>query len=95
LLPGVVAYPIWFASDGKSFLYRVASRSDVTFYRQAWRDGQLVGKAQVAVRLPFAFPFYYATGDAYDFSRDLSTIVYAPARRRNSSFPHRLSATRV
>jgi Tol biopolymer transport system component/predicted Ser/Thr protein kinase len=74
LLPGVAAFPIWFARDGRSFLYPGASRSDVTFYRQAWRDGQLLGKPQVALRLPFAF---HASGNAYDFSRDLSTIVYA------------------
>jgi eukaryotic-like serine/threonine-protein kinase len=73
LLRGVTAFPIWFARDGKSFLYAVASRNDVTFYREAWRDGQLIGKTQVALRLPFAF-FADANND---FSRDLSTIVYA------------------
>ena len=26
---------------------------------------------------PFAFPLSYHNGNAYDFSRDLSTIVYA------------------
>ena len=65
-----------FARDGKSFLYPVASRSDVTFYRQAWRDGQLIGKPEIALKLPFAFHQVYQ-GSAYDFSRDLSTIVYA------------------
>jgi Tol biopolymer transport system component/predicted Ser/Thr protein kinase len=74
LIPGVAAFPVRFAGDGESFLYPVASRSDVTFYRQAWRDGHLIGKPQVALRLPFAF---HASGNAYDFSRDLSTIVYA------------------
>jgi Tol biopolymer transport system component len=74
LIPGLAAFPILFARDGKSFLYPVASRSDVTFYRQAWRDGQLIGKPQVALRVPFAF---HASGNVYDFSRDLSTIVYA------------------
>ena len=84
LLPGVAAYPVHFARDGKSFLYPVASRSDVTFYRQAWRDGQLIGKPIVALRLPFAF---HASGNAYDFSRDLSTLIYArPGAKPTSTF---------
>jgi hypothetical protein len=29
------------------------------------------------VKTPFTFPLTYGTGNAYDFSRDLSTIVYA------------------
>jgi len=57
-------------------LYPVTSRSEVTFYRQAWRDGKLVGKPQVALKRPFAFGLTYQ-GNAYDFSRDLSTVVYA------------------
>jgi hypothetical protein len=62
--------------DGKSFLYPVASRGEVTIYRQGWRDGKLVGTAHVALTVPFAFNLFYH-GNAYDFSRDLSTIVYA------------------
>jgi len=65
-----------YARDGKSFLYPVASRNEVTFYRQTWSDGKLLGKPQVALKLPFAFSSFYQ-GNAYDFSRDLSTIVYA------------------
>jgi hypothetical protein len=76
LLPGVVTFGSIFARDGKSFLYAVASRGEVTIYRQPWRDGRLIGAAQVALKVPFAFPLSYA-GNAYDFSRDLSTIVYA------------------
>ena len=30
-----------------------------------------------ALRVPFALPTFYAGGNAYDFSRDLSTVVYA------------------
>jgi len=77
LLPGVVTFIASFARDGKSFLYPVASRGEVTIFRQPWRDGKLTGAAQVALKVPFAFPLVYATGNAYDFSRDLSTIVYA------------------
>ena len=35
------------------------------------------GSPQVALKVPFAFPLDYANGNAYDFSGDLSTIVYA------------------
>jgi serine/threonine protein kinase len=77
LLPGVGTFFPSFARDGKSFLYAVASRGEVTIYRQPWRDGKLIGAPQVALKVPFAFPLDYAYGNAYDFSKDLSTIVYA------------------
>ena len=76
LLSGVVTVGAIFARDGKSFLYAVASSSEVTIYRQPWRDGKLMGTPQVAFKVPFSFPLDY-NGNAYDFSRDLSTIVYA------------------
>jgi hypothetical protein len=77
LLPGVVTFNTIFARDGKSFLYAVASRGDVTICRQLWNDGKLTGTPEVALKAPFTFPLTYSTGNAYDFSRDLSTIVYA------------------
>lgn len=77
LLPGVITHGVTFARDGKSFLYAVASRGEVTIYRQLWGDGKLIGAPQVALKVPFAFPVFYFNGNAYDFSRDLSTIVYA------------------
>ena len=40
LLPGEVTYSAIFARDGKSFLYAVASRGEVTIYRQPWKDGK-------------------------------------------------------
>ena len=76
LLPGVETVQPRFARDGKSFLYPVATPAEVTFHRQAWRDGKVIGKPEVALKLPFAFSLFYQ-GNAYDFSRDLSTIVYA------------------
>jgi hypothetical protein len=76
LLPGVVTFTITFARDGKSFLYAVASRGEVTIYRQLWKDGKNIGMPQVALKVPFTFPLIYR-GNAYDFSKDLSTIVYA------------------
>jgi serine/threonine protein kinase len=77
LVPGAVTHGVTFARDGKSFLYAVASRGEVTIYRQLWRDGKNIGAPQVALTVPFAFPLFYAAGNAYDFSRDLSIIVYA------------------
>ena len=76
LLPGVKTSNVTFALDGKSFLYAVVSRREVTIYRQPWQDGRLIRSPQVALKVPFAFPLAYR-GNAYDFSRDLSTIVYA------------------
>ena len=76
LLLGVETWMARFGRDGKSFLYPVTSGSEVTFYRQGWRDGQLIGKPPVVLKLPFAFHQAYQS-NAYDFSRDLSTIVYA------------------
>jgi serine/threonine protein kinase/Tol biopolymer transport system component len=77
LLPGVVTHGAIFARDGKSFLYAVASRGEVTIYRQLWSDGKTIGQPQAALKVPFAFPIFYFNGNAYDFSPDLSTIVYA------------------
>jgi hypothetical protein len=76
LLSDVVTNGVFFARDGKSFLYAVASRGEGTIYRQSWSDGKLIGSPQVALKVPFAFRLDYV-GNAYDFSRDLSTIVYA------------------
>jgi len=77
LLPGTVTFSAVFAPDGKSILYAVASRGDVTIYRQLWGDGKITGEPQIALKVPFAFPLNYSGGNASDFSRDLSTIVYA------------------
>ncbi len=76
LLPGVVTFSILFARDGKSFLYAIPSRHDVTIYRQNWQAGKLIGQPQVALKLPFAFPLI-SGGNAYDLTRDLTTVVYA------------------
>jgi serine/threonine protein kinase len=76
LMPGLRTLMVRFSKDGKSILYMTASRGEATIYRQAWRDGKLLGPAQPAVKLPFAFRQGYS-GNAYDFSKDLSTVVYA------------------
>jgi serine/threonine protein kinase len=76
LVPGVITFGLTVANDGKSFMYAVPSRSDVSIYRQNWQDGKAIGQPQVALKLPFAFPLTTG-GNAYDFTRDLSTVVYA------------------
>jgi len=78
LVPGAVTFGVVTGKDGKSFSYAIPSQQDVTIYRQGWVDGKLVGKPHVALKLPFAFPLV-SGGNAYDFSSDLSTIVYARA----------------
>ena len=77
LLPGVTTHGAIFARDGKSFLYAVASSGEVTIYRQPWKEGKLVGSPHAALKVPFAFQVAYLGGNAYDFTNDLSTIVYA------------------
>jgi len=76
LLPELSTLVVHFSSDGKSILYLGASRGETTIYRQPWHDGKLTGPAQAALKLPFAFRQGYS-GNAYEFSKDLSTVVYA------------------
>jgi serine/threonine protein kinase len=78
LVPGVVTFGVVFDKDGKSFTYAVPSQHDVPIYRQGWQDGKVVGKPQLVLTLPFAFPLV-SGGNAYDYSRDLTTVVYARA----------------
>lgn len=76
LIPGLATFVVHFSQDGKSLLYPVASRGEMAIYRQPWKDGKLAGSAQVALKLPFTFRQDYA-GNAFDFSKDLSTVIYA------------------
>jgi len=76
LVPGVTS-GVNSARGGKSFLYGIASHGEVTIYRQAWKDGKIIGTPQVALKVPFNVSLTYTQGNSYDFSRDLSTIVYA------------------
>ena len=78
LVQGVVTFGVVNGKDGKSFLYAIPSQQDVTIYRQGWQDGKSIGKPQVALKLPFAFPLV-SGGNAYDFSSDLATVIYARA----------------
>jgi Tol biopolymer transport system component/predicted Ser/Thr protein kinase len=76
LVPGVVTFGLVRAPDGKSFAYAVPGQRDVAIYRQNWQNGKAVGQPRVALRLPFAFPLI-SSGNAYDFTGDLGTVVYA------------------
>jgi hypothetical protein len=76
LLPQLSTLVVHFSSDGKFILYLAASHGETTLYRQPWHDGKLAGPPQVAFKLPFAFRQGYA-GAAYDFTKDLSAVVYA------------------
>jgi serine/threonine protein kinase len=76
LMPESNLFVVHFSPDGKSVLYLVASRGETTIYRVPWHDGKLAGSPQAAVKLPFAFHQGY-NGNAYDFSKDLSSVVYA------------------
>jgi serine/threonine protein kinase/Tol biopolymer transport system component len=76
IMPGVSTIEAKFSRDGNSVLYTVALRGETTIYRQPWKNGKLTGPVQAALKVPFVFPEMYR-GNAYDFSRDLSTIVYA------------------
>ena len=76
LLPGIVTFGARYAPDGRSVIYAVAARGQVTFYRQTIDGDKAVGNPQLALTLPFAFPFNYVSGNAFDFSPDLSTIIY-------------------
>ncbi len=76
LLPDLDTLMIHFSTDGRSFLYLIASHGETVIYRQPWREGKLSGPAEPVMKLPFAFRQGYG-GNAYDFSKDLSMVVYA------------------
>lgn len=78
ILPDVTTFIVRFAPDNESFLYAVPGPQELTIYRQAWdgEAGRVVGAPVLELRLPFNSPLTYF-GNAYDFSPQLSTIVYA------------------
>jgi Tol biopolymer transport system component len=76
LLPGIETFMLRMAADGKAFLYAVEARGEIIFFRQEWADGKRIGEPRIALKLPFAFPILSFAGNTYDFSPDLSMIVY-------------------
>ena len=75
LVPGASTFSALFSTDGKSILYATSDRGQVNIHRRQWHDGQISATDEIALKVPFAFSFNYG-GNGYDFSRDLSTIVY-------------------
>lgn len=41
-----IAFSVRMAPDGKSFIYAVAGRDEILFYRQRWQDGKCTGEIQ-------------------------------------------------
>jgi len=76
LIPDAETLVVHFSSDGRSILYLTPARDGATIYRIPWHDGKLTGPAQVAVKLPFAFRLGFS-GNGYEFTKDLSTVIYA------------------
>jgi Tol biopolymer transport system component len=76
LAPELNTLVVHFSADGKSILYFAPGRGEGTIYRRSWHDGKLTGPVVPALKIPFSFRVGYA-GNAYDFSKDLSTVVYA------------------
>ncbi len=76
LLPDVSTSMIRVSEDGKSFFYAIEGGKETMFYRQGWENGKLIGKPEVAMEVPFTLFSEIEEKNAYDFSPDLSTIVY-------------------
>jgi hypothetical protein len=76
LVPDVGNYVVKFARDGQSVLYAVSSPGYVAIHRLPFKNGRIAGPNQIALQIPFGFAQDYQ-GNAYDFSRDLSAVVYA------------------
>lgn len=55
LLPGVETFMVHVSNDKKAFIYAVAGKGEILFYRQEWNDGKLIGEPKLALKLPFAF----------------------------------------
>jgi serine/threonine protein kinase/Tol biopolymer transport system component len=65
-----------FSADDKYVLYVAASKGDMVIFRLAFAGGKPGSTAQPVMKLPFRFQQGYG-GNAYDFSKDLSTFIYA------------------
>ena len=77
LVPEVSTSLVRISEDGRSFLYAIEGTKETTFYRQGWENGKLIGKPEVALEAPFALFSEILGKNTYDFTRDLSTIVYS------------------
>ena len=77
LVPDLIVSMVRFSDDGKSFVYAIEGSKETTFYRQGWENGKLIGKPEIAMKAPFALFSEILNKNTYDFSPDLSTIVYS------------------
>jgi serine/threonine protein kinase/WD40 repeat protein len=76
LVPDVETFSVRFSHDGKSIFYAIAEKGEVVTYSAPWHEGKLTAPPAISLRLPFTFPLSF-NGNAYDFARDLSMLVYA------------------
>jgi hypothetical protein len=74
-----------YADDGKSFLYSLASHGETTIFRQPWRNGSAIGSPVSALKLPFSLREDHS-GNAFAFSRDLFSVVYARPGSRDDLY---------
>jgi Tol biopolymer transport system component len=66
----------YFAKDGKSILYTTATPEEITIHSLPWENGKVTGTVRVAQKIAPKFPLVFY-GNAFDFTKDLSTLVYA------------------
>jgi serine/threonine protein kinase/Tol biopolymer transport system component len=76
LVPGVPTQMVRVSPAGDSILYAVEGSKEINIYRAKLKEGKLIGDPEIAVKVPFAFSLELE-GNGYDFSRDLSTLVFA------------------
>src|SRR5262249_29674997 len=90
LVPDVSTFALRMAADGKSLLYPVPGKGQIIFYKADLGDGKVIGSPKEVLRLPFAFPLAF-NGNAYDFTPDLSTIIYAKPNGQEDFYYQELS----
>lgn len=76
ILKDVTTFMVRAGSDGKSILYAVPGETEAIVYRAPWKEGKIMGQPEIALKVPFTFALDI-NGNAYDFARDLSMIVYS------------------
>jgi serine/threonine protein kinase len=75
LIPDASTMLVRISPDNQSLLYALQNGTDVSLYSAQWKDGKVVSNPELALKVPFAFTLSFE-GNAYDFSRDLSTIIF-------------------
>ena len=77
---GMIVDPVTMSPDAKvSDALEVMKKYKISGVPITQKDGKLVGTPQVALKLPLIFSLLYGGAISYDFSRDLSSVVYARA----------------